>query len=438
MRLRIAAVAAIAALSLSACAGGGTPAASSSSGAPSGHELAVPTTPVTITFEEAMTIGTLKPAMDKLVADFQAKYPNITVKLQGDPDYATMYTKEKAEVQAGNAPTIGQVYESWASYFQSGGAISPISELAGTDTPPQVADFYKGIQKDLALGDGKNWMWPFNKSVLILFYNADMLKAAGQSEPKTWDDYAATMKAVSTNGVTGSTIDPGSAAGAAFGTQWFEILDKANGGALYDADGTPHLNDDGAVKAMTYLKSLKDAGALATGKNYPGETALGALKGAFDISSAAGYGFEKKTVGDKLTLGISALPSGAKGGVNELTGTNMVVFKNATADQKAAAWAFMKFITSPEEQAGWAATSGYLPVTPKALPQMQDFIAKNPYETAAVSQLDTAFALPPYNWIFKCQGYEATAIQDVLDNGAAPADALKTAQNACATAKTQG
>ncbi|GHF88681.1 ABC transporter substrate-binding protein [Kitasatospora xanthocidica] len=438
MRVRTAAVAAVAALSLSACAGGGTPAGSNSAAAPSGHELAVPTTPVTITFEEAMTIGTLKPAMDKLVADFQAKYPNITVKLQGDPDYATMYTKEKAEVQAGNAPTIGQVYESWASYFQSGGAITPISELAGTDTPPQLAGFYKGVQKDLALGDGKNWMWPFNKSVLILFYNADMLKAAGQSEPKTWDDYATAMKAVSTNGVTGSTIDPGTAAGAAFGTQWFEILTKADGGALYDADGTPHLNDAGAVKAMTYLKSLKDAHALATGKNYPGETALGALKGAFDISSAAGYGFEKKTVGDKLTLGISALPSGPQGAVNELTGTNMVVFKNATADQKAAAWAFMKFITGPEEQAGWAAASGYLPVTPQALPQMQDFIAQNPYETAAVSQLDTAFALPPYNWIFKCQGYEATAIQDVLDNGAAPADALKTAQDACATAKTQG
>ncbi|RAG87552.1 hypothetical protein DN069_00735 [Streptacidiphilus pinicola] len=439
MRFRIAAVASLAALSLTACAGGGTPAATTSApAAASGTELAVPTKPVTITFEEAMTIGTLKPAMEKLVADFQAKYPNITVKLQGDPDYATMYTKEKAEVQAGNAPTMGQAYESWASYFQSGGAITPISELAGTDTPPQVSTFYKGVQKDLTLGDGKTWMWPFNKSVLILFSNADMLKADGQSAPKTWDDYASVMKAVSKGGVTGSTIDPGSAAGATFGTQWFEILDKSDGGTLYDNDGTPHLNDAGAVKALTYLKGLKDANALATGKNYPGETALGAQKGAFDISSAAGYGFEKKTVGGKFDLGISALPTGASGPVNELTGTNIVVFKNATADQKAAAWAFLKFITSPAEQAGWGSTSGYLPVTPQALPLMQKFVAQNPYETAAVSELDTAFALPPFSWIFKCQGYEATAIQDVLDNGAAPADALNTAQTACTAAKTQG
>jgi ABC-type glycerol-3-phosphate transport system substrate-binding protein len=444
MRTRIAATAAALsalALTTTACAGGGTStpkAGAPSSAATTGTEMAVPTGPVTISFEEAMTIGTLKPSMDKLVKDFEAKYPNITVTLQGEPDYATMYTKEKAEVQAGNAPTIGQAYESWASYFQSSGVLTPISDLAGTDTPAQMSTFYKGIQKDLALSDGRTWMWPFNKSVLILFYNSDLLKADGQTLPTSWDDYAKVMKAVSTGGVTGSTIDPGSATAAAFGTQWFEILSKANGAALYDKDGTPHLADDGSVKALQYMKDLKDAGALATGKNYPGETALGAQKGMFDISSAAGYGFENKTVGGKFALGISALPSGSAGAVNELTGTNIVVFKSASADQKAAAWAFLKFITSPDEQAGWASTSGYLPVTAQALPQMQDFIAKNPYETAAVSELDTAFALPGFPWIFKCQGYEATAIQDVLQNGKAPADALNTAQSACAAAKAQG
>lgn len=450
MRKRITAAAGLAALALAttACAGGGTSTpktsdAAASSGAKStgsGTELAVPTTPVTITFEEAMTIGTLKPAMEKLVSDFQAKYPNITVKLQGDPDYATMYTKEKAEVQAGNAPTIGQAYESWASYFQSAGKLVPIADLAGTDTPAEMSTFYKGIQADMKLPDGKTWMWPFNKSVLILFANADLLAKDGQSEPKTWDDYANVMKAVSKDGVTGSTIDPGSAGGAAFGTQWFEILAKADGATLYGADGTPHLSDPGVVKALQYMKDLKDANALATGKNYPGETALGAQKGVFDISSAAGYGFENKTVGGKFKLAISALPAGPSGAVNELTGTNIVMFSGASADQKAAAWAFLKFITTPAEQAGWGATSGYLPVTGQALsdPVMQDFVAKNPYETAATSELDTAFALPGFSWIFKCQGYEATAIQEALENGKAPSDALNTAQSACAAAKAQG
>jgi len=449
MRKRITAAAGLAALALSAtaCAGGGTstPKAASGSGSSaknggSGTELAVPTGPVTITFEEAMTIGTLKPAMEKLVSDFQAKYPNITVKLQGDPDYGTMYTKEKAEVQAGNAPTLGQAYESWASYFQSAGKLVPISDLAGTDTPAEMSTFYKGIQTDMKLPDGKTWMWPFNKSVLVLFENSDMLAKDGQTDPKTWDDYATVMKAVSKDGVTGSTVDPGSATGAAYGTQWFEILAEANGAKLYDADGTPHLSDPGAVKALQYMQDLKNANALATGKNYPGETALGAQKGAFDISSAAGYGFENKTVGGKFKLGITALPSGPAGAVNELTGTNIVMFTGATADQKAAAWAFLKFIDSPAEQAGWSATSGYLPVTSQALsdPVMQAFVAKNPYVTAAVSELDTAFTLPGYSWIFKCQGYEATAIQEVLENGKQPSDALNTAQSACTAAKAQG
>ena len=88
-----------------------------------------------------------------------------------------------------------------------------------------MSTLYKGIQADMKLPDGKTWMWPFNKSVLILFYNADLMAKDGQSEPKTWDDYASVMKAVSKDGVTGSTSTRARPR-RAYGTQWFEILPR--------------------------------------------------------------------------------------------------------------------------------------------------------------------------------------------------------------------
>ena len=101
---------------------------------------------------------------------------------------------------AGKAPTIGQAYERWAETFAQAGSIVPISQLAGTAKPAELSTFYAGIQKDLYLPDGKLWMWPFSKSLQVIFYNDTMLKADGIAVPTTWTQFAAALKAASKGG----------------------------------------------------------------------------------------------------------------------------------------------------------------------------------------------------------------------------------------------
>jgi multiple sugar transport system substrate-binding protein len=415
--------AATAVVALAGCSSTAPAAKSAASGAAGGGKT-------TITFMQAMSSGAQKTTLMKLTSDFEKANPGITVTLQYQPDYGTLQAKETAAVAAHNAPTLGQAYESWAATFANSQVILPVSQYAGSDSPAGLSDFYTGVQNDLKLPDGKLWMWPFNKSDQVMFYNQDMLKAKNLTPPTSWDQFATDAKAVSGNGVTAISIDPGSAAAPGGGDTMFEALAAANGTPDFAKDGTPQFNSPAAVQALTYMADLKKAGALAVGSNYPGETALGAKKGAFDLSSVAGYYYENQAVGGKFTLGTEVLPTGSAGPSNIMTGTNLVMFAGASTAQQAAGWKYMQFLASASSQAQWATATGYLPVTSKALPLMADFVAKNPYVTTAVAALEYAIPTPPFAWVSKAQGEEVVALQNVLEKGMAPKAALDAAQTA--------
>lgn len=428
-------------LTASACAGGGSSStASTASSSPSANAGAI-TSPVTITFDEVEAAGSLLKGITSAVSAFEAQNPKITVKLTSYATYGPLLTAETAQVAAGTPPTIGQAYESWAEKFATSDSIVPISSLPGASATmaQDESTFYTGVQNDLKLPDGQVWMWPFSKSLQLMFYNANMLKAAGlSSAPTTWTQFATDLKAMSKNGVTGTTIDPGNASeGVTSGEEWLEELAASNGSPLYASDGTPQFTSATAAAAMQYLVNLKKAGALAIGTNYPGETALGAKKGAVDISSSAGYYYEQQAVGGKFPLTTTVMPAGSSGVSDEMAGANLVVFSKASTEQKAAAWKFLQFLSSPAEQAAWGAATGYFPVTSQALTQSAyaSYLSQNPWVSTTITGLNTALIDPPYSWVTQCGIYLSTALSAAL-SGTSASSALGTAQSACTTAKS--
>ena len=97
---------------------------------------------------------------------------------------------------------------------------------------------------------------------------------------------------------------------------------------------------------------------------------------------------------------------------------------------------YLRFLTTAQSQAYWASNTGYLPVTPAALPLMTSFTANNPWLSSAAGQLQTATGTAAVPWADKTQGELGTALSDVLQNGADPATALNKAQtNALADVK---
>jgi multiple sugar transport system substrate-binding protein len=400
----------------------------------------VPTKPVTITFMEAMSSGTLRPALVHLVAEFEKDYPNITVSLEVEASYSTLEEKEEAGIAAGDPPTMGQAYENWAASYASSHAIIPLSAyLSGKNGISSSAEsqIWPALLKAQYLPDGQVWMWPFNASDFVMYYNPTRLKAAGLSMPTTWSEFAKDAKAVTTNGDWGVSMDPGDSTGPANGGSWLLALINAYGGQ-WVKNGKPDFDSHAAIEAATYLANLENAGALKVGTDYPGQTALGSGHSTFDMSTIASYYYNTQAIGGKFPLGVAAFPSGPAGQGNVLEGTNNVIFAGASSVQRAAAWTFMKWLSEPAQTAYWASQTGYLPVTKAALPLMKSYDASHPYQEIAAKSLTYAEGSPSYAWWTEASGDLAVALESILVSHASPTSALKGAQSKALAAMAAG
>lgn len=373
---------------------------------------------VTITFAEAMSSGSQKVALAQLVKEFEHRYPNITVSLMPEPSYGVLLTKEEAAVAAQNPPTIGQAYEDWAADFAQSKAIVPLTPYVfgkGGLTKAEQNDFWPSIWRDQYLSDGQMWMFPFNKSDFVMYYNATRLKQLHQAVPKTWVDFARVSKAAtSTAKHTWSvSIDPGNPTEPGNGTYlWMAVLRSFGGHVIQN--GKIDFASPAGVRTMEFFLSLYNEGALKLGTNYPGQTALGAQRSVFDLSTVASYPYNVDAVGGKFDMQVAALPSGPAGQGNIMQGTNIVLFAKSTPAQKEAGWMFMNFLAQPEQTAYWAEMTGYLPVRKSADALMKSYFKTHPYQEIAAASLQYARPQEPIPGLQQAVGYIGNAITSVL------------------------
>lgn len=374
--------------------------------------------PVTITFAEAMSSGTQKTALAQLVKEFEKQHPNVTVSLMPEPSYGVLLTKEQAAVAAQNPPTIGQAYEDWAAEFAQAKAIVPLTPYVfgkGGLTAAQRKDFWPSIWKDQYLSDGQMWMFPFNKSDFVMYYNATRLKQLHLATPKTWTAFAKVSKAVTSSAKRdwALSIDPGNPTAAANGTYlWMAVL-RSFGGHVVQK-GKVAFNSPAGVRTMQYFQTLYNEGALKLGSNYPGQTALGAGRSVFDLSTVASYPYNVEAVGGKFNMQVAAMPSGPAGQGNIMQGTNIVLFAKSTPAQKQAGWMFMNFLAQPKQTAYWAEQTGYLPVRKSADALMTAYFKTHPYQKIAAESLQFARPQEPIPGLQQAIGYIGNAITEVL------------------------
>ena len=115
-----------------------------------------------------------------------------------------------------------------------------------------VSNYYEGPVNSCTL-DGKLYGVPFGSNDLVLFYNEDMLAAAGCKVPTTWDELLETAKACSNEKVSGFAH---SALQNEEGTFNFLTWVWSTGATAYE------MNSEGGIKALTQVKKMVDEGAM--------------------------------------------------------------------------------------------------------------------------------------------------------------------------------
>lgn len=419
---------AILAACLSACCGGRAPTAESGR--------------VEVVFWHAMG-GPLGDVLeDSLIADFNRSHPHIRVTPVNMGNYRALSQKIMASVMAGSPPALAQAYETWTAQLLRGGVIVPLDSLMEADplfSDDDWNDFYRVFRKNNTY-DGRIYSFPFNKSVPLIYYNADLYNQLGLSPAGTWDEQRELLRnlCLDANG-DGDLLDEGDRWGTAFGPSvWtFECLLTQAGGSLLDSAGlTASFNGPEGVEALEFLTGLlysEGTAYLSSGYDHQRnflEGRLGQVQGSVTSLAFMEQEMNRRRENGQpaFTVGVAPLPGHRHHRVY-IAGTNVVLFRNPDPRVVEAGWEFIRWFTAREQQARWSAGSGYLPARRSSIdhPLMLRKFLDHPGLSSVMAQVETALFEPQNTAWYDGREFLSEAVEIVLYGRMAPKDALDRA-----------
>src|SRR5262245_6193679 len=126
--------------------------------------------------------------------------------------FSDLYQKVLTDWASGTNSVDAAVFApQWMVDYVAGGYLEDISSRVAADKNIQWDDIGAFFRDFSAKYDGKTYLIPLDGDFHMLYYRADVFKAAGLEPPKTWDDYLADAKALNGKDMNGDgTPDFGS------------------------------------------------------------------------------------------------------------------------------------------------------------------------------------------------------------------------------------
>lgn len=384
---------------------------------------------VTISFWHAMK-GDKEVALKELIAEFEKANPGVRVQprfvgshnAQWGNDYNSLYRGILESLAGHTPPDAAQVYENWTTQLIDYGYLVPVQDYFGLAEGFGAADVNDLVPvfRTANTYGGKMWTLPFNKSIYVLYYNEGMLKGANVAPPRTWDDLRAASQRLTSGdrSVYGITVQPN--------VDTLGHYLYAYGGDFL-SDNQAIFNNPLGIASLRFWVELVNADRAAFPTFDPAAPFLGG-KAAMYIFTTGSYHHLRKDA--KFTLRLAPLPSApGRAPRVQLAGTNLAVFKT-TPERQAAAWKFVRFLTSKSVNTRWALRTGYLPVRQSSIqsPEYQAFLAKNPdYRDAAVANLKNACVQPKVSAWESIRGIIDDAMFEAISRRATPQESLERA-----------
>ena len=182
--------------------------------------------------------------VDDLIAGYQASHPNVKIERTSFA-FGDLKTKIIQAAATGTMPDIVIIDNPDHQAMAAQGAFADLTALV---KPWKDKDQYFAGPWASTVYQGKNYGVPYKSNATALFYNQDLLKAAGiQSPPKTWDELRKAAKALTKGDTAGFCF---SAVNTEEGT--FTVLPF-----LWAAGGDiPTIGDAASVEMLKFLNTL--------------------------------------------------------------------------------------------------------------------------------------------------------------------------------------
>ena len=371
-----------------------------------------PEEPITINFWHHYSAQSAEneTLMNVLIPKFEKENPGYKVNAVSH-EWGDLHDKILISAQSNTLPDVARLDIAWVPEFQKMGILVPL-DAEMSDFDEVTADLLPSAMST-GFVKGNYYAIALNTNTKILFYNAEALKAAGLSVPKTTEEFVNAIVALSGTNENGQQVwglnEPALAGWNVLPYIW------SNGGSITNEDytkATGYVNSPETVAAVQTLVDLYKNGQFSgfNSGDIPMTDGFGTgrymmlLEGPWKTAELAG-------AYPDFAYGTAEMPAGTAGSISVLGGEDIAMFNTAN---KEGAWKFMQFMTSPyaEEE---MAKCGQIPVNQKAL--ASDTV-KNADFAPFLEAITTAQARPPVASWSEIDNELTNAMTDMIVNGA--------------------
>jgi len=292
------------------------------------------------------------------VTDFNNDNPGIKLNVEV-VSWNDIYTVVNTRIQGNNAPDILNI-DVFADY-QADGLLLPAKDYVSEET---YAKMYESFLEQSVVDDVV-WAVPDLASARALYYNVDILEAAGVAVPTNWEELTAACEAIKAYDESiypwgiDMTTDEGQAA--------FAYYTWNNGGGFVDENGDWALNSPENVEAIEYAIGLVNSGYTnsdpANDTRYDLQDMFGAGQVAMVIApnSLPTYIADG---GHEVNYAVASIPSNGGESVSAGVMDRFMCFDNGYSDEELTAIkTFFDYFYEDQRYSDWVLMEGFLPAT---------------------------------------------------------------------------
>ncbi len=272
------------------------------------------------------------------------QYPDIELSGEFMIDQG-MFDKYMLSMQNGTGPDVAACALDWVTTLGNAGLLAPLDDYIAADGV-DTAEYVQGAINASTI-NGNLYGLPFRSETYVLYYNVDILKAAGfDKAPETWDEVVEIAKAINSEEVAGYGL-----VGANYGNFSFQFITmlRSSGGSILTEDLTQSaLNSEAALATAKLYRELANyaPASLLENDNVANRTLFASGKVAMYMSGIYDLPQILATNPD-LNFACAMVPTAMGAQRKSILGGWSVAIP-ATSQNKDAAWKFVKFLTSSE------------------------------------------------------------------------------------------
>lgn len=324
-----------------------------------------------------------------IVDDFNESQDKYKIVTNTQADYTETYEKLQAGIAGNKAPDMALLDVDKSRNLSEKGLISDLNKYINKDSEFQKDDYLSVFFQQGVADDGKIFALPAYGTTQVMYYNKAAFEAAGidAKSISTWQDLAAAAEKM--------TSKDGSFVGWEPMWGYENLIDAAlsNGASLISEDGkTVMINSDEWVEVWeSFRKWIHDDKIMKVNSGGQGWEYWYVTIDDVIQNKAGGY---TGSSGDQADLDFDIVAAMEQPGFNDnpsaptADALQLVMLEGSSEETKQGVYEFMKYFTTPKNQAKWSMATGYVAVrySTKEVEEFKKYTEEHPQALVPMAQ----------------------------------------------------